>query len=72
MPLYPNQMVHDILVSGEYNGTFHLERPRGSFYLQMKDYFDYYLEHHSNWNWLVNFRTKEIFQASDFEVYSRR
>ena len=72
MPLYPNQMVHDILVSGEYNGTFYLKRPRGSFYLQMKDYFDYYLEHPSNWNWLVNFRTKEIFQASEFEVYSRR
>ena len=72
MPLYPNQIKNNILSSGDYNGRYYLERPKGSFYLQMKHWFDYYLALYSDWNWLVNFRTKETFAASEFENFSQR
>ena len=72
MPLYPNELNDGILTSGTQNGDFKLEIPRGSCYLEMKYLFDHYLNLYDDWNWLVNFRTKEILKASEFEVLSKR
>ena len=72
MPLYPNQLKNGILSSGTKNGGYSLETPRGSFFLQMKYLFDHYLNLYGDWNWIVNFRTKEILTASQFVPLSQR
>ena len=72
MPLYPNELKEGILTSGKENGDYKLEIPRGSCYLQMKYLFDHYLNLYGDWNWLVNFRTREILRASKFEALSKR
>ena len=72
MPLYPNQIESGILTSGQWNGTYTMIKPNGSFYLQMKYWFDYYLNLYPDWNWLINFRTKETFKASQFEKYAKK
>ena len=72
MPLYPNELKDGSLTSGAHNGDYNLERPRGSCYLKMKYLFDHYLNLYGDWNWLVNFRTREILKASEFEALSKR
>ena len=72
MPLHPNKFENGILSSGKQNGNYYMETPCGSFYLQMIHWFDYYLNMYQDWNWLVNFRTKEVFKASQFKDFSQR
>lgn len=72
MPLHPNEIENGVLSSGKQNGNYCMEKPCGSFYLQMIHWFDYYLHMYQDWNWLVNFRTKDVFKASQFKNFSQR
>lgn len=72
MPLYPNLYENGVLSSGDGNGKYSVVKPRGSFYLEMIHWLELYLNLYPDWDWLINFRTKETFKASDFKKCAKR